>query len=86
VELEEREIDVSPGDVLMFYTDGVTEAMDAGGRPFGVERLRAAVAADPDASAEQIVSAVEQALGAFTGDAPQSDDVALFVLRRRAAS
>jgi len=86
VELEERVVDVSPGDVLAFYTDGVTEAMDADGQLFGVERLRAAVAADPDASAAEIVSAVERALGAFTDDAPQSDDVALFVVRRRAAS
>jgi serine phosphatase RsbU (regulator of sigma subunit) len=60
--------------------------MDADGQLFGVERLRAAVAADPDASAAEIVSAVERALGAFTDDAPQPDDVALFVVRRRAAS
>jgi serine phosphatase RsbU (regulator of sigma subunit) len=82
IELQEREIDVAPGDLLVFYTDGVTEAMDADGQPFGVERLRQVLAADPDASADQAVSAVVDAVMAFTGDAPQSDDIAIFVVRR----
>jgi serine phosphatase RsbU (regulator of sigma subunit) len=82
IELQEREIDVAPGDLLVFYTDGVTEAMDADGQPFGVERLRQVLAADPGASADQAVSAVVDAVRAFTGDAPQSDDIAIFVVRR----
>jgi serine phosphatase RsbU (regulator of sigma subunit) len=56
--------------------------MDADGQPFGLERLRQVLAADPDASADQAVSAVVNAVGAFTGDAPQSDDIAIFVVRR----
>ena len=82
IELQEREIDVASGDLLVFYTDGVTEAMDADGQPFGVERLRQVLAADPGASADQAVSAVVDAVMAFTGDAPQSDDIAIFVVRR----
>jgi len=82
-ELEERAIDVAPGDVLVLYTDGVTEAMDAEGEPFGVGRLRQVVAAHPQASPEQVVAAVEGAVSDFTGGAPQSDDIALFVVRRR---
>jgi len=82
IELEEREIDVAPGDLLVFYTDGVTEAMNTGGQQFDGERLRAAVAANPDASAQQILSAVVDAVRAFTGDAPQSDDLTLFVAKR----
>ena len=38
IELEEREIDVTPGDVLVFHTDGVTEAMDNDGQQFSKER------------------------------------------------
>ena len=82
VEMEECEINVAPGDLLLLYTDGVTEAMDAGGRAFGVERLREIVAAHPDAGAEGIVSSVVDAVQSFTGGAPQSDDIALFVVRR----
>jgi sigma-B regulation protein RsbU (phosphoserine phosphatase) len=82
IELEEREICVVPGDFLVFYTDGVTEAMDAHGQTFGEERLQAAVATNLDASAQQILSTVLDAVKTFTGDAPQSDDLALLVVRR----
>jgi len=74
---------VAPGDVLVSYTDGITKAMDGEGEPFGVGRLRQVVAAHPDASPEQVVAAVEGAVSDFTGGAPQSDDIALFVFRRR---
>jgi len=82
IELEEQEIDVAPGDVLVFYTDGVTEAMDNDGQQFGKERLQAVVAVTPDASAQQILSGVVDAVKAFTDDAPQSDDLTLLVVKR----
>jgi sigma-B regulation protein RsbU (phosphoserine phosphatase) len=82
VELEERELEVAPGDLLLFYTDGVTEAMDAEGRAFGEERLREAAGADPTAGAQQVLDRVLDAVRAFTGDAPQSDDLTLFVVKR----
>jgi sigma-B regulation protein RsbU (phosphoserine phosphatase) len=82
-ELEERAIDLAPGDLLVLYTDGVTEAMDVEGEPFGVERLRQVVAAHSEASPEQVVAAVDGAVSDFTGDVPQSDDIALFVVRQR---
>jgi sigma-B regulation protein RsbU (phosphoserine phosphatase) len=82
VEQKEHEISVAPGDLLVFYTDGVTEAMDADGHLFGEERLRAALAADPDASAQQALQAVVDAVNAFTGDTPQSDDCTLCVVKR----
>jgi sigma-B regulation protein RsbU (phosphoserine phosphatase) len=83
IELEEREIEVTPGDFLIFYTDGVTEAMNAEDELFGEERLRAAVAAAaPEASAQQVLEAVVDAVNAFTGDTPQSDDLTLFVVQR----
>jgi serine phosphatase RsbU (regulator of sigma subunit) len=82
VELEEREIDVTPGDLLVFYTDGVTEAMDADGQQFGAERLHQVLAANAGGSAQQMLAAVEDAVSAFTGDTLQSDDIALFVVRR----
>ena len=83
IKLEEREIDVAPGDTLIFYTDGVTDAMDRAGQLFDVERLRAAVVAGPPVSAQQALSAVVDAIGTFTGGAPQSDDLTLLVVRRR---
>jgi serine phosphatase RsbU (regulator of sigma subunit) len=82
IELEERVIDVEPGDYMIFYTDGVTEAMDNAHQPFGEERLRRVVKATTGASAQEMLEAIVDAVLAFSGSAPQSDDVTLFVVRR----
>jgi sigma-B regulation protein RsbU (phosphoserine phosphatase) len=72
-----------PGDLVLFYTDGVTDAMDDAGRLFGAERLREVVAAHATASAQQILAAVVQAVRDFSDTAPQSDDQTLFVVKRQ---
>lgn len=86
ITLEEREIVIAPADVIVFYTDGVTEAMDADFHEFGVDRLKAAVtntlAADNQAAAQDITAAILKDLKAFTGDTPQHDDYTLLVVRR----
>jgi len=82
IRLEECEIDLAPGDLILFYTDGVTDAMNGAGEQFDVERLRAAVTADPAAGARQILSAIVQAVADFTGDTPQFDDLTLLAVRR----
>jgi PAS domain S-box-containing protein len=72
------EIDVDPGDLMIFYTDGVTDARGAVER-FGDERLSATVRTA--ASAPEAVAAVEAALQAFE-IAPQSDDTAVVAVQR----
>ena len=84
VELEEQELEVAPGDVLLFYTDGVTEAINAHDQPFGEARLRAVLAEHAASTAEQVMEAVVGAVKEFVGDTPQSDDLTLFVLKRSA--
>jgi sigma-B regulation protein RsbU (phosphoserine phosphatase) len=83
IPLEECQIEVAPGDLLIFYTDGVTEAMNATGQMFGEERLQAIVRANAGASAEQVCQAVLQALEDFTKDTPPSDDITLLVVKRQ---
>jgi sigma-B regulation protein RsbU (phosphoserine phosphatase) len=82
IELDEGEIDVGPGDYLVFYTDGVTEAMDRNHRPFEQKRLEAAIAACSRGSAQEVLEAIVGAVREFTGEIPQSDDLTLFVVRR----
>jgi sigma-B regulation protein RsbU (phosphoserine phosphatase) len=83
IPLEERQIEVAPGDLLIFYTDGVTEAMNAAGQLFGEERLQAIIRANAGASAEQVCQAVLQALENFTRDTSPSDDITLLVVKRQ---
>jgi len=83
IELEERRVDIAPGDVIVFYTDGVTEAIDPDEREFGLERLRRVITSHADASASQILEAVVNAVDAFAGDAPPFDDLTMVVVKRR---
>lgn len=68
------------GDLLLLYTDGVTEAMNEGGELFGEARLLATLAAAPD-SAAGVIETVHQAIRLFRGEQPPSDDVTLLALR-----
>lgn len=72
---------LEPGETLVLYTDGVTEAFNAADEPFSEERL-CAVLAQPMCSCAQIVAAIAAAVKEFVGDTPRSDDVALLALRR----
>jgi sigma-B regulation protein RsbU (phosphoserine phosphatase) len=82
IELEEERIDVEPGDVLVFYTDGVTEAINTSHHMFGMDRLKAVLAASAAESAQDVSLAIVQAYNDFTGDQEQSDDVTFFVVKR----
>jgi sigma-B regulation protein RsbU (phosphoserine phosphatase) len=82
IDLEDCEIELAHNDLLVLYTDGVTEAMDEVHQLFGEERLRAAVAANATGSAQQVLDAIVAAVRTFTGGIPQSDDITLSVLKR----
>lgn len=85
LQFQEQIIHLGPGDLLVLYTDGVVEALDAGLQMFGRERLLEVVSTHRHRSAEELVRMVDQALTAFTGDAPQFDDLTLLVVKRKAA-
>jgi phosphoserine phosphatase RsbU/P len=78
---------LEPGDKLVLYTDGLTEASNSNGDFFGSRRLRdLAAAAPPEAGATDMYHAIREALEQFTGCAPQNDDVTLLVIEYRPAS
>ncbi len=85
LELAEFELNLAPGDLLVFYTDGVTEAMDANHHLFGEDRLGAVITANPAATPDQMLQAIVEAVYAFTDGAPQTDDLTLFVVKRASA-
>jgi serine phosphatase RsbU (regulator of sigma subunit) len=82
IELDERRVDVAHGDLLVLYTDGVTEAVTQDEQEFGVERLREMIAAHAQGSAQDVLQAIVDAVNAFEDDAPPSDDLTLVVVRR----
>ncbi len=82
VELEEQRVDIAPGDLVILYTDGVTEAISPDDQEFGVERLREVLASAADTSAQQILESVVDAVDTFAEDAPPFDDLTLMVVKR----
>jgi sigma-B regulation protein RsbU (phosphoserine phosphatase) len=76
---------LAPGDLLVLYTDGVTEARNASDEEYGTERLSALVAAHAGDAPEAVVRACVEDLAAFRGRAPRADDVTVMVIHRTAA-
>lgn len=72
--------DLVAGDVLVFYTDGVTEAENQRGEEFGIERLSAAVRRGSSLSAEDLVTDIYNAAADFCGDS-FNDDVTVLVVK-----
>ena len=77
------EIKLAPGDKIVIYSDGVTEAENLLGEFFGKERLRDVVLEHRADSARALHDAVVAAVAAFTESAPQADDVTLVVTEYR---
>lgn len=83
--LEDGRAALGPGDYLVLYTDGVTEAHDRDLQAFGDERLRTAALAADGASVAAIHQQILAAVEAFVGGAPQFDDLTLMVVGRELA-
>ena len=79
----QEQVLLKPGDKLVIYTDGVSEAENHGAQQFGEERLIELVKGYARASAAEIHKAIIDAVAQFTAGAPQNDDVTLVVLEYR---
>jgi len=78
----DRSLALSPGDALLLYTDGLTEAASPAGEPFGPERVRAALEALGGRSAAAIADDLVRRALEFVATPHLADDLTLFVLRR----
>ena len=83
IPLEEQRLEIAPGDSLVFFTDGLTEARNEEGHFFGEERLLETMASRSWEEADQLHQAIIRAVDKFTGQTPASDDLTLVVIRRK---
>lgn len=82
VNYEEETFVFSPGERLVIYSDGISEAMNAAGDEFGEERLLQVVKGYPGRSSADMLNTVFQHVEMFTGNVPQMDDMTLVVIQR----
>jgi serine phosphatase RsbU (regulator of sigma subunit) len=78
---EERPVPLGAGDVLVLYTDGVTEASSDREDQYGTERLEALVRRHQASPAATLVEAIRSEVEAFTGDRHLDDDLTVVVAR-----
>ncbi len=81
-EYSQGSFQVQPGDVVFFYSDGVSEAMNEKGEEFGVDLLSAVLANTPSQDPQDINNAMFAGVRSFAGDTPQSDDITCLTLCR----
>ena len=79
---QQEETTFEPGDILVLFSDGVTEAPDPNDVEFGEERLANLVATMRDRPSREIVDAIHSAVHTFTQGAPPADDITVLVARR----
>ena len=79
---QEETLQLEQGDTLVMFTDGVTEAADAEFKEFGVERLDNILRQQTNATCQQTVEAIKAGIKEFVGDAEQSDDITMLVVKR----
>jgi sigma-B regulation protein RsbU (phosphoserine phosphatase) len=75
-------VTIEPGDLLVGFTDGISESMNASDEEWGEDAIVETVQSVRNSSSDEILNNVMRGAEAFAGDAPQHDDMTLVILRR----
>jgi sigma-B regulation protein RsbU (phosphoserine phosphatase) len=82
MDYDEDETVLAPGDTLILYTDGITEAMNWGSDLFGKGRLKEAILSAGSLEAQATINAIIDAVKVYTAETPQADDLTIVAVRR----
>ncbi len=80
---KDQEVILKSGDCVLFYTDGVKEAIDAKEEEFGLERMAEVFSAAAPLGAETVLTRMQEELKEFTGECAQMDDITLVAIEKR---
>jgi len=78
----QRSIQLNSGDFILFYTDGIIDAIDGAGNEFGRERLEKIIKENQEATAAEIVAILEKEVSDFTSASVPFDDITLMIVKR----
>ena len=78
----EQTLKLKSGDFILFYTDGVTDALDRTGSLYGLERLQQVLSENREASANDILTEVKKSVRSFSEQTAPFDDITMMILKR----
>jgi len=82
IKYDDQPLKLLPGDIVLFYTDGVIEAMNPANELYGFERLEALVRSlAADLSPQALLEAIQADVAAFVGPAEQHDDITMVAVK-----
>ncbi|MFC2049400.1 PP2C family protein-serine/threonine phosphatase, partial [Chlamydiota bacterium] len=76
-----HEVQLNTGDAVVFYTDGITEALNKEFQFFGASRLEECIRESGDKSATELAAEIVRRVSQFVGEAPQHDDITLLAMK-----
>ncbi len=82
IQFHNHTVTLEPGDYVILYTDGITEALSAEGTFYGLDRFRRAIYSQSGRSAQGMLDRVIDHIASFVGETPPSDDLTFMVLQR----
>ena len=77
----ETHMTLKPGDTVVFYTDGIVEAMSPEEELFGFERLETAIQNSTDLSAQELLDKILNQVNTFAAGADQHDDITVIIMK-----
>jgi sigma-B regulation protein RsbU (phosphoserine phosphatase) len=80
---QEQTVAIAGGDMMVLYSDGIIDATDEMGGEFGLERLQRIIDTNRGAAPRKLIECILAGVNAHAGNAPQTDDMTLVVLRRQ---
>ena len=81
VQFQEKEIILKTKDIIVFYTDGVTETMDRNKQQFGMEKLIELLKDNPQLQAAELIKLIHKKVEEFSEGQPQFDDFTLMIVK-----
>ena len=82
MDYQDYEFDIEAGGTLFLYTDGLPEATNTEGKPFGLERVVSQLNETPDAAPDELIDRMNKAADTFVGEEPQFDDMTMMAISR----